>query len=252
MKLNIKRVPLIGKVLISIILLFILFWVIIFAKVQYEKSLMKPLKTGKITSDIYAVNDSFVNLYLIKGNKGYIMIDAGNDKGDVIEALENLKISPEEIQIVLLTHSDNDHVSSIKAYTKAEIYLSNLEVQMVDGSVKRNLIGRKNNLDYPYKILKDGDSFEKNGVSIKCISTPGHTLGSMSYLINDKYLFVGDTMSLQNGKVELFNSFLNMDDERQKESLKKLANIKDIKYIFTGHYGYTSNTYNAFDKWKDK
>ncbi|MCK7506903.1 MAG: hypothetical protein MZV70_24480 [Desulfobacterales bacterium] len=31
----------------------------------------------------------------------------------------------------------------------------------------------------------------------------------MSYVINDAYLFVGDTMSLKNGKADLFNEFFN-------------------------------------------
>lgn len=93
--------------------------------------------------------------------------------------------------------------------------------------------------------------FIKNGdIKIKGILTPGHTPGSMCWIINDKYLFIGDAMSIKSGKAELFNSIFNMDDDLQARSLKKLAKLKGIKYVFSDHYGYTNDFESAFAKWK--
>lgn len=250
MKIYIKKIPPVIRVLIPIILLLLLIGIISVGKIQYEKFLMKPLKTGKVISDIYAIKDGSVNFYLIKGDKGYIMIDSGKSKRKFNENLEKIKISPEEIQAVLLTHSDEDHVAGVSLLNNAQTYLPQLERKMIDSSTKRGFIGGKNKLESTFKPLEDGETLNISGISIKCLSTPGHTLGSMSYLINDKYLFVGDSMSLKDGKVELFNSIFNMDNKEQEKSLKKLANIKDVNYVFTDHYGYTSNTVDAFKKWK--
>jgi len=51
--------------------------------------------------------------------------------------------------------------------------------------------------------LRDGDEFIWNGHKISAIATPGHTQGSLSYLVNDgggRYVFVGDLLT-GNGKL---------------------------------------------------
>ena len=68
--------------------------------------------------------------------------------------------------------------------------------------------------------------------------TPGHTPGSMSYLVNDSILFTGDTLTIQKGKVKPFFWLQNMNTRLQKESIKKLLKIDNVKMICTGHTGY--------------
>ncbi len=80
--------------------------------------------------------------------------------------------------------------------------------------------------------------------------SPGHTPGSMCFLIGDKFLFVGDNMSLKNGKIDPFNDFFNIDTKLQSKSLKKLALLTGVEYIFTAHYGYTNEFTQAFKNWK--
>ncbi len=70
------------------------------------------------------------------------------------------------------------------------------------------------------------------------IITPGHTPGSMCYLINNKYLFTGDALSIKAGKIDKFNEFFNMDTETATE------------YIFSAHYGYSDDYKNAVKDWK--
>ena len=49
---------------------------------------------------------------------------------------------------------------------------------------------------FPYTPVGDGDIFAFNGggPKVKAIHTPGHTPGSTSYLIDEKYLVTGDTV----------------------------------------------------------
>jgi len=222
------------------------------AKQLYEFSRMSPLQTGEVIPGIYAINNDMVNIYFIKGDGGYIMIDAGVDKNKTSSALEQLGISTDEVRAVLLTHSDGDHVMTLPLFPNAQVYLSEQEVQMIDGKTSRNLIG-KNSLSVEYKTLAGGETAEIAGLQVKCILTPGHTPGSMCYLIDDKHLFTGDTLSLKDGKVDLFVSFFNMDDKVQSDSLYLLAKFIETampEYIFTGHHGYTNDPNIAFKNWK--
>ena len=87
-------------------------------------------------------------------------------------------------------------------------------------------------------MLKDGDITYIGKIKVAAITTPGHTPGSMSYLVNDSILFTGDTLSIQNGKVKPFFWLQNMSTRVQKESIKKLLKIDRVKLICTGHTGY--------------
>ena len=40
-----------------------------------------------------------------------------------------------------------------------------------------------------------------------------------------------------------------MDTEKAVESMEKLTNIPDVKYIFTAHYGYSDNYKRAVNNW---
>ena len=80
--------------------------------------------------------------------------------------------------------------------------------------------------------MQDDEIIELSGRSIKCIYTPGHTSDSVCYLIDGKYLFVGDS---------LINHPNNTDNELRKLSIEKLAEINGVKYVFSAHYGFTKN-----------
>jgi glyoxylase-like metal-dependent hydrolase (beta-lactamase superfamily II) len=191
-------------------------------------------------------------MYLIKTNDSYVAIDAAINLKNVKKEMDKLNIAPERVTAVLLTHTDSDHVGAIKLFKNAKVYISSNEEQMINGKTVRAAFIMKNRLDSTYQTIKDNQKIDISGLSVKGILTPGHTPGSMSYIINDKYLFTGDTLSLKDQKVELFNEFFNMDSATEEKSISKLAVLSDIKYIFTGHYGYTDNFQKAFESWKSK
>lgn len=217
-----------------------------------EIAKMKHVDTQEVIKGIYAIKTRNANFYVIKNDDKYIAIDAGGGNKDIVKnELSKLNIKPEKITSVLLTHTDFDHISAISLFKNAAVYISKQEVKMIDGSVSRffNNSIVKNKLNYDYKVIEDNEEIYFGKVKVKSILTPGHTDGSMSYIINDKYLFAGDTLSLKNGKVEMFNSLFNMDDDAQKESIKHLAKIQNAEYIFTAHYGFTDNYKEAFKNW---
>ena len=241
-----KRKIIIG--IISIVVLIILMTIGFGLKFKYETSKMKPLETQEIISGIYAIKNDYVNFYVIKKEKGYIVIDAGVSLKDSENELSKLGINEEDVTDVFLTHTDYDHSAVLKLFKNATVYISEQEEQMINKKTHRQMMGY-NKLEVPYKTVKDGEKIKTINREVQGILTPGHTPGSMSYLVDGKYLFTGDTLSLNKGKVERFNTFFNMDSKQQEASLHQLADTEPAEYIFTGHYGYTNDYVAAFEKW---
>jgi glyoxylase-like metal-dependent hydrolase (beta-lactamase superfamily II) len=210
---------------------------------------MSPVETGEPVKNVYSVKDSFVNLYLVKNGEHYVAIDAGNDKSTVQQELKKLNIGPDKITVVLLTHTDRDHVAGIPLFKKADIYLSKQEEQMLSGKKSRFLVF-VNKIDSKlYKLIDDQQIMNIGGMKIQGFLTPGHTPGSMCYLVNDTLLFTGDALRLTRGKVDTFYSFFNMDTEKATQSIAKIIRIPGVRYLFTAHNGYTDNFNSATKDW---
>jgi glyoxylase-like metal-dependent hydrolase (beta-lactamase superfamily II) len=241
-----------GKIIGLIVVIIAIFFItsIWFGlKLKSEIKTMSAIDTGEIMKEIYCIKDGFVNLYIIKIHDTCIMIDAGNKAKIVEHELKKLKVEKEKIRAVFLTHSDADHTGSLDLFNNIPIYFSKEEEKIITGKEKRALMF-KNKLDFNYTCIEDNQIIIIDSIEVRCILTPGHTTGSMCFEINGKYLFTGDTFRLIEGKVELFNDFFNMDSKTQEESIRKVATLKGIKAVFTGHHGYTENFDEAFREWR--
>ena len=100
-----------------------------------------------------------------------------------------------------------------------------------------------------YKMLKDNDEIAAGTINVRAIETPGHTPGSMSYLIDDVFLFVGDAFKLMGGKAYPNSPLYCMDTEKQAESIRKLAKLNNVHSVFTAHGGYSNNFNCAMADW---
>jgi glyoxylase-like metal-dependent hydrolase (beta-lactamase superfamily II) len=184
-------------------------------------------------------------MFLLKDSDEYVAIDAGGNIETIEKELETLKINPDKVVAILLTHTDGDHVAALKLFKKAAVYLSKDEEQMINGKTTR-LMKSHNEIDVKtYKILSDQQKIRIGNLNITAISTPGHTPGSMSYLINEKYLFVGDAFGLTNGKIDKPNSIFTDDMPTAIQSFHKIAHLPTVEYVFTAHSGYSNNYKNA-------
>lgn len=164
--------------------------------------------------------------------------------------LQKLGIDPGEITHVFLTHTDYDHVGGIDLFENAEVYISEAEEQMIDGTTSRFLGLRHNTLDRDYNLLIHGEKIEVGGISVKGFIIPGHTPGSMSYLINGCELFTGDTVALWRNKIRPFWRLQNMNHERLTEMVDTMfVELEGIAGIYTGHTG-CSREIDKLGGWK--
>lgn len=201
---------------------------------------MKPASTGKVAdSNIISIQNGSNTIYIFETDAGFIAIDAGSNREKLKESLTQLSIDPAKVSHVLLTHADPDHTAGLPLFTNAKIYLSEDEMKMLDGSTKRNIFSY---VSLPVEMnkllpLTDAQELSIGSLSIFTIKTPGHTLGSMSFLINQTYLFTGDAFRVNDKKMQIHP--YSMDKDLSAKTILQLSKyIDQCQYVFTTHYGY--------------
>jgi len=202
---------------------------------------MTPAETSAINDSVFVVKDRFVNAYIFKGKKSYLIVDAGFGKDNFRSELIKLGIPPDKITTILLTHTDGDHTGSIGLFTNPRIYMHKDEEQMINGQTAK-MGPFKTKWKYgPYQLFNSNDTLSIDGLKVRIIHTPGHTPGSVCFVINDEYLLTGDNLVVVNGKAEHFVDKFNMNTSQQIESIKALPDLKSFKYILMAHHGIIKN-----------
>ena len=198
---------------------------------------MNPGETGQINDTVWCIKDRFVNAYIFRGDKGYILVDAGISKKNFKAEMGKVGVTPEQITALLLTHTDGDHIGATGLMTNAKIYMHRDEEQMINGTTGKTKFSKARWKYGPYILLSDNEALISDGLAIKILHTPGHTPGSSCYIIGNDYLVTGDNLAIVNGEYVHFVEKFNMNTEQQIESIKLLPATGNFKYILTAHYG---------------
>ena len=201
----------------------------------------RPAPTGAVTPEFFAVNNKFVDFFVFKSGDELFCFDAGNSVAQVLEGFKELGLEPSKVKAVFLTHSDGDHVNGLPAFENAAVYLPAAEEPLVTGTKKRHFMFMEKINTLPvskYTLIKDGERVKIGKGVCEAILTPGHTIGSTSFLVNGKYLIVGDLAIIKNGKLIAMPKPPSEDPVTAGESLKKAESIKGIEYIATAHAGF--------------
>ncbi len=231
---TVKRLLIATGILLGVIVIGAALFIINF--ISATKS-MAPAETGAINDSVWCIKDRFVNVFIFKGEKGYLMVDAGISAKGIDNGLDLIGIKPEEITTLLLTHTDGDHIGATGLLTNPAVYMHKDEKQMIDGTTGKSKFMKTKWKYGQYNLLNDNDTLIIDGLSIRILHTPGHTPGSSCYIIGNEYLLTGDNLAFVNGQYVHFTEKFNMDTPKQEESLKKLPPSSDFRYILTGHNG---------------
>ena len=125
------------------------------------------------------------NTYLVCDREGgsAVVIDAGGPMEPVLAAAERLSVKPARL---LLTHHHHDHVSDVAQLTSRwpglEVLISPLERDLVETATG---------------TIDAGDRITEGELVIRALSTPGHTNGMLSFLVEhdgSAAVFTGDTL----------------------------------------------------------
>lgn len=183
------------------------------------------------------------NSYLIKGLKGYALVDTGMDKSGkkIKKALTELDLSFDDISLIIITHAHADHMAALNeirenseafviAQKEAAEYIKIGESSPV---IPRTGFGRfLHKITPPLKIEgeKVDVTFDREldlspyGISGKLISTPGHTKGSLTVVLDNSEIIAGDQFRGKPGELSL--GMFYEDEAALLESLKKIASYR--------------------------
>jgi glyoxylase-like metal-dependent hydrolase (beta-lactamase superfamily II)/rhodanese-related sulfurtransferase len=167
--------------------------------------------------------------YIIISNNEAIVADASLP----VEVYKNiLKENNLQLKAVIETHIHADHLSRSK--------------QLSEESGAKLLLPAPNKINFPYEALQNNQQIQLGKIFIKIISTPGHTIESICFLINDEVLLTGDTLftnSIGRPDLKANNEEAGYRAGLLYGSLQLLVEMKDNIIVLPAH----TNTPVDFD-----
>lgn len=173
------------------------------------------------------------NCYMVSSDNTAIVIDPGKYSPIVSEFFKQSKFKH---RAILLTHSHFDHIcgaARLREETNTDIIVGKKDEEGLFNTYLSlsDQFHAKQEPFYADQTVNNGDILNIGDFEIKCIETPGHTQGSMCYLLEDN-LFSGDTLFCGSiGRTD----FPSSDYCDMCNSLKKLIKLPAQTKVFSGH-----------------
>lgn len=178
-------------------------------------------------------HDYSCNRYLIydEDSDFAVLIDPGLDSSVVLDKLKEIN---KRLGAILITHAHYDHVEAVadlKEATNAPVYMGEKDIELLsNGGVLDWYFAKKLKSFIVDNRLIGGD-LTVCGLNFKVIPTPGHTHGSLTYIIGDN-MFTGDAVFHETyGRTDLPGS----DFSELVDSAKRLFSLQGDYKIYCGH-----------------
>ncbi len=213
-----------------------------------------------MAQEIKTIDLGMVNCYLVKTDRGFILIDTGmaNHRAALEKALAEAGCAEGNLQLIILTHGDMDHTGNgayLRGKYKTKTAMHPGDAQMCSsGQMRWNrkitslfhrvffgvmfklVMGprlKKNPFETftPDLLLKDGQSLAEYGFDAKVLHVPGHTQGSIVILTADGRMICGDTFQAREKPSITYIVENEAELAASVERLKKL----EVKTVYPGH-----------------
>jgi len=144
----------------------------------------------RIVGNVYYVGNADVSSHLIDTGDGLLLIDTAYPQTVylLLESVRRLGFDPDQIVGILHSHAHYDHMGGTRAIvelTGAKTYLGTQDVEFVERRPELTWTPEYGaefyeafHTDVP---LRDGDVVRRGNAAIRCVHTPGHTPGAMSF-----------------------------------------------------------------------
>jgi glyoxylase-like metal-dependent hydrolase (beta-lactamase superfamily II) len=183
-----------------------------------------------ITLDILAVGDlerdedgnilkADSTSVLVRTPKHNIVVDPSTKymKPFLKTSFKQIGVFVKDVDIVVLTHTHQDHIENLDMFPKAKVYLHS-------GADK----------EIPGATLIDDEEYELCE-GVRLMHTPGHCPEELSVFVeaDRKYVIAGDTIPLEDNFRLNIIPRLNTDPELALQSIKKIRDYADV--VIPGH-----------------
>ena len=132
-------------------------------------------------------------------------------------SFKQIGVFVKDVDIVVLTHSHQDHLENLDMFPKARVYIH-------EGSDR----------EFPNATVVEGDEYDLCE-GVKLVHTPGHCPEEMSVFVeaDRRYVVAGDAIPLEDNFFLNIVPRLNTDPVLALESIKKIRDYADV--IIPGH-----------------
>ena len=166
----------------------------------------------------YNSRDSYgANSFFAQREQGNLLIDSPRWSRQLVRAIENRG----GVSDILLTHQDDvADADRYQRHFRARVWIHEADRRAA-----------------PYASdLLEGEAPRELRQGLLAIPVPGHTRGSVMYLLEDKFLFSGDSLywSRRKGALTASKSYCWYSWEKQIESLARLAEFR-FEWVLAGH-----------------
>lgn len=179
--------------------------------VIYDKAGIRVIQVEKVGKGCLS--------YIVASGSNAVVVDAVHPVGRYVEIADSENL---EILAVADTHCHADHVSASRELASsagAELYLSGGE-----------------NYDIGCTKVGDGDTVPFGDCKLQVMGIPGHTAGSVAYIIND-IAFCGDTVFADGiGRPDLHDTAAESADALYDTLHARLASLPETTMIFPAHH----------------
>ncbi|MEI6520290.1 MAG: MBL fold metallo-hydrolase [bacterium] len=184
--------------------------------------------------------------FAILGTSGVVIVDPGSGyfEDEVIAGLREAGASPEDVCAILITHCHSDHAFGTDCWQKRGARLmASAPTAKAMRECAPLIWCEHTELITPViidDVLADGQILNIAGLRITCVTTPGHTPGCMSYLLDDDdgiTAFTGDMLmpGSQPGWAGV-----DFSGEALLDSLQRLQKY-NIRKVYPGHGAITGD-----------
>ena len=178
------------------------------------------------------------DIYLIVGQKEALVIDLSNPVNWADNAAESLRSIVAERAAgkpvtITFTHNHGDHTGMLPAFVEdpdVRFALPETDFQRLAKRFPENQI----------RFIDEGEVFDLGGVQVETIAVPGHTAGSLVYLLKDQnLLFTGDAIGSGHGvwifNTDGFNQYVSAVPHLIAKLEESGVNLDKLK-VYGGHY----------------
>lgn len=215
-------------------------------------------QTREVEPGVWQITDVLDDrAYLVVGERGAALVDTCAGYGELVPVVRELTDLP---ITVLLTHAHYDHVGG--AYSFDEVRMGEgdshewtYERQLAQRAYQRQLEWGTFADDVPFaprdgvmprvRSVAEADVFDLGGVSVEAVALPGHTPGSMGYLVRERrVLLSGDAVT----PIMCLFFPRSLGVAAYRETLAKMAHLPFDRF-YTGHHdvGFAREELASFD-----